>query len=81
MLPEIWKESFDSGLNIPLKMRFCNECNVKKLCDKCNNRINENKQLEANFNELKRHRPNEFGVMLPYFLFWNDFVCNKVSKY
>ena len=49
-------------------MRFCNECNVEKVCNKCNNQINENKEFEASLNELKRHPPNEFGDMLPYYL-------------
>ena len=49
-------------------MRFCNEFNDKKLCNKCNNQINENEEFEANLNELKRHPPNEFGHMLPYYI-------------
>ena len=68
MLPRSWKKSFDSGINIPKKMRFYNECNDKEMCNKCNNQINENKEFEANLNELKRHPPNEFGYMLPYFV-------------
>ena len=48
-------------------MRFCNECNDKKLCNKCNYQINENKEFEANLNELKRQPPNDFGYMLPYY--------------
>ena len=68
MLPRTWKKSFDNGIIIPAKMRFCNECNVKKVCNKCNNQINENKEFEANLNELKRHPPNEFGHMLPYYI-------------
>ena len=28
MLPRSWKKSFDNGIIIPAKMRFCNECNV-----------------------------------------------------
>ena len=67
MLPRSWKKSFDSGIIIPVKMRFRNECNGKKTCDKCNNQINENKEFEANLNELKRHAPNDFGHMLPYY--------------
>ena len=67
-LPRSWKKSFDNGINIPKKMRFCNECNDKKMCDKCNNQINENKEFEANLNELKRHAPNDFGHMLPYYI-------------
>ena len=38
------------------------------MCFKCNNQINENKEFEANLNELKRHPPNEFGYMLPYYI-------------
>ena len=67
LLPKSWKKSFDSGINIPTKVRFCNGCNDRKMCDKCNNQINENKEFEANLNELKRHSPNEFGHMLPYY--------------
>ena len=48
-------------------MRFCNECIDKKMCNKCNNQINENEKFEAKLNELKRHPPNYFGHMLPYF--------------
>ena len=48
-------------------MRFCNECNDKKMCNKCNNQIIENKQFESNLSKLKRHPSNEFGYMLPYF--------------
>ena len=67
-LSKSWKKSFDNGIVIAKKMRFCNECNDKKLCDKCNYQINENKEFEADLNELKRHPPNEFGHMLPYYV-------------
>ena len=67
MLPRSWKKSFESGIIIPSKMRFCNECNDNKMCIKCNNQINENKEFEANLNLLKRKAPNEFGYMLPYY--------------
>ena len=46
-------------------MRFCNECNDKKRCNKCKNQINENRKIGADLNEFKRHPPNEFGHMLP----------------
>ena len=49
-------------------MRFCNGCDDKKVCNKCNNQINENKEFEANLNLLKRKAPNEFGYMLPYYI-------------
>ena len=48
-------------------MRFCNKCNVKKICVKCNNQVNENNEFKANLIEIKRHPPNEFGYMLPYY--------------
>ena len=67
LLPKSWKKSFDSGIFIPTKMRFCNECNDKKMCYKCNNKIDGKREFEANLNELKRHPPNEFGHMLPYY--------------
>ena len=68
MLPRYWKKSFDSGIIISTRKRFCNECNDEKMCNKCSNQINENKEFEANLNELKRHPPNEFGYMLPYYV-------------
>ena len=67
MLPNSWKKSFDNGIIIPAKMRFCNECNDKKMCNKFYNQINENKEFEANLNLLKRKAPNELGYMLPYY--------------
>ena len=66
-LPRSWKKSFDSRIIIPTKMRFCNECIDNKMCVKCKNHINENKEFEANLNLLKRNAPNEFGHMLPYY--------------
>ena len=48
-------------------MWFCNECNDRKICDRCNNQINENKDFEANLNLLKRQAPNQFAHMLPCF--------------
>ena len=67
MLPKSWKKSFDSGIIIPTKMRFCNECNNGKMCYECNDQINENKKFEANLNETKSRPPNNFGHMLPYY--------------
>ena len=48
-------------------MRFCYGCNDKKICDKCNNQINENKEFEAHLNDLKRRAPNQFGYTLLYY--------------
>ena len=68
LLPKKWRKSFDSGIIIPTKIRFCNDCNDKKMCNKCNNQIKENKEFEANLNELKRRPPKKFGLMLPCYI-------------
>ena len=68
MLPKSWKKSFDNGVIKPKKMRFCNKCNNIKMCDICNNQINENEEFEANLNLLKRDKPNDCGHMLPYYV-------------
>ena len=68
MLPRSWKKSFKNGIIIPTKMRQCNECKDGKLCTTCNNLMNENKEIEANLNLLKRDLPNQFGNMLPYYI-------------
>ena len=67
MLPRSWKKSFNNGVIIPTKMRQCNACEDGILCVTCKNRINENKQFEANLNLLKGKAPNKFGYMLPYY--------------
>ena len=66
--PKSWKKLFDSGIIITTKMTFCNECNDKKVCNKCKNQINENEEIEANLSEIKRHPPNEFGHMRPSYI-------------
>ena len=54
-------------------MRFSDDSKNGILCTTCNNQINENKEFEANLNELKRHPPNDFGhiflIMLYNFIF------------
>ena len=65
--PKNWKKSSDSGIIIPTKMRFCNECSGERMCDKCINQVNENKVFEAKSILLKRESPNQFGHMLPYY--------------
>ena len=67
MFPRSWKKSFNNGVFIPTKMRRCNECKDEMLCEICNNQINEIREFEPNLNEIKRHPPNEFGHMLPYY--------------
>ena len=51
LLPKSWKKSFDSGKIMPTRMRFCNECNNKKICNKCNDQSNENKDFDGNLND------------------------------
>ena len=67
MLPKNWKKLFDSGVMIPAKMRFCIDCTDNENWHRCNRLVNENKDIEANLNELKRQVLNEFCHMLPYF--------------
>ena len=67
MLPRSWKKSFDNGIVIPVKMKRCNECKGKILCDECRNQVNENKKFEVNLNFLKRDVPNQFGQMILYY--------------
>ena len=67
MSPKSWKKSFNNGVNIPAKMRFCNESTDKLTCNSCNYQVSENKELEANLNELKQQPPNEFSYMFPYY--------------
>ena len=45
-------------------MRFCIECNYKRMCNKYNNLVNANKNFEANLNLFKRQAPIDFGHML-----------------
>ena len=54
MLPRSCKKLFNNGVAIPAKMRFCNECREEKCCDRYNNQVNQNKEVEANVNLLKR---------------------------
>ena len=60
--PKSWKKSFDNGIFIHTKNRFCNECKVQKMCDNCNNQINENKEFEANLNEKKDTLPTHLVI-------------------
>ena len=68
MLPKSWKKSFNHGIIRPTKMRRCNKCTGERLCDGCNNQVNENKEFEANLNLSKQEAPTQFGHMLPYFV-------------
>ena len=69
MLPRSWKKSSDRRIIIPTKMRFCKECNDKKMCVRCNIQINENKEFEAILNEIKEKLP------------MNSVICFLIIKY
>ena len=62
------KKEFSQGVITPHKMRYCNECGKDFLCGGCDKLVNENKELSANLNELKRQPPNGFGDMLPKYI-------------
>ena len=53
LLPKSWKKSFNSGIMKQTKMRFCSECNDKRMFNKCDSIVNENEEFEANLNFLK----------------------------
>ena len=63
-----WKKSFSQGVVIPHKMRNCNNCTKDLLCDDCDKLVNQNKEVSANLNELKREKPNDFVYMLPKYI-------------
>ena len=50
MLPRSSKKLFNSGVMIPAKRRFCNDCTRKLTRNDCNNQTNEIKEFEANLN-------------------------------
>ena len=56
------------GVVIPHKMKNCSECKKDVLCDDCDKLENQNKEISANLNEMKRQPPNEFGHMLPKYI-------------
>ena len=68
-VPLSWKKSFAQGVVIPHKMRNCNKCTEDILCDDCDKLVNQKKEFSANLNELKREKPNDFGHMLPKYIF------------
>ena len=67
LLPKSWRKSFHSEIVISTKKRFCIECNDKRVCNKCNIQLNENKEFEANLNLSEWQPPNQFDRMLPYY--------------
>ena len=68
-VPLSWKKSFSQGVVIPHKMKNCSDCKDDILCDECDKLVNQRKEFSANLNELKREPPNDFGQMLPKYIF------------
>ena len=66
--PLSWKKSFEAGVVIPTRDRFCNKCSDDYICEDCESKTKQYKEFEANLNDLKRRPPNEFGHMLPYYI-------------
>ena len=66
-VPLSWKKSFSQGVEIPHKMRNCNNCKKDILCDECDNLVNQRREFSTNLNEFKRQSPYQFGYMLPYY--------------
>ena len=68
-VPLSWKKSFSMGVVIAHKIINCNQCTEDILCDGCDIIVSQNKEFFANLNELKRQPPNEYGHMLPKYIF------------
>ena len=58
MLPKSLEPSFNSGVVVPLTRKLCNERTEKLSSNRCNNQFNENREFEANLNELKTQAPH-----------------------
>ena len=40
-VPLSWEKSFNYGVKIPLKLKFCKKCCKNVLCDDCDKIVNE----------------------------------------
>ena len=54
MLPKSWKNLFNIGIIITVKMRCCDECKGEILFMTCNKQVTDNKKFEANLNLVKK---------------------------
>ena len=45
-------------------MRFCIECKDKRICDKCNNQVNENKEIAVIIFLFNQKAASQFGHSL-----------------
>ena len=67
-VPLSWKKSFTHGVVFPDNMKKCNKCAKDLICNDCDKLLNQNKEVSANLNELKREKPNDLGHMLPKYI-------------
>ena len=67
-VPLSWKKPFSQGVVIPQKKRNCNKCVRDILSVGCDKIVNQNEEISANLNEIKRQAPNEFCQMLPKYI-------------
>ena len=56
------------GVVILHKKRNCKKCTKDILCEGCDKLVNQNKEVSANLNEVKRKPPNRFGHTLPKYI-------------
>ena len=63
MIPRSWEKSFNNGIVILVKMKRCNQCKGKILCDEFKNQVIKNKNFEAILKILERDIRNQFGHM------------------
>ena len=69
MVPRSWKLFLKKiGDVIPAKIRICNECKGKTICDRYIKQHYENREFERNLYLLKLQHPNQFAHMLPHFI-------------
>ena len=80
MLPEIWKTTFNNGVTVPTKIKFCIECTDKTTCDTFNSTVNENKEIEGKLDELKRQPPTN-SVICFLLAKINMFLCIMCCLY
>ena len=74
-VPLSWKHSFDSGILIPHKQRYCSDCENGLICDKFDKLLYQTKKFPANMDELKSQTPNSIGLVLPWCIDDLDEYC------
>ena len=60
-LPSSWKKTTDSGIIITKSVIYCTECKEHSICDNCDQRNNQIKELAVFLNELKQQLAKSVG--------------------